>query len=413
MLPSSVVECQGAVRTRRDLTPVLADGAGASLSAASVLTILGSYLVDRRRGNSQSPRRTQDARRGLRIERLEDRLALSIVAGGTGDGNTTPPQDDPGFANVGIRGSGSAVYLGDGWVLTATHVGAGATLFNNTWYNPVANSAVQLANPPGNGYSATTDLTLYQIDGRPNLPSVLIGSAPPAVGWQVTMIGNGRDRLPSQAFWTSSWAPAASPAPYAGYIWAATQNIRWGTNVVSTVGIPSGVGANSETAFATQFTGNTQYDAQGTPGDSGGGVFHKDAAGNWNLAGLMFSTSSLSGQPWGISVYGNSTYSADLSVYRSQIYHTLALPGDPNFDGIVNNQDLGLIASHWMETGNIQGDTNGDHIVNAQDIAIVASNWFQTSGGGAGSGAALPEPSTLILAALGGLALLARRRWRA
>ena len=345
---------------------------------------------------------------------LTHQSSAVLIASGNGSGNTTAPADDFGFANVGVRGSGTAVYLGHGWVLTVMHVGAGATLFQNVWYDEVAGSAVQLANPPGVGYSPFSDLLLYKISASPNLPSLLISQSAPTVGWEVTMAGNGRGRSNSQeAYWTSSWTPATIPSPYAGHIWASTQSMRWGTNVISTVSIPTGVGSNSETAFATQFTGNTQYDAQGTPGDSGGGVFHKDAAGIWNLAGLMFSTSSLSGQPWGVSVYGNSTYSADLSVYRGQIYHTLALPGDPNFDGIVNNQDLGLIASHWMETGNIQGDTNGDHIVNAQDIAIVASNWFQTSGGGAGSGAALPEPSTLILAALGGLVLLARRRWRA
>ena len=70
--------------------------------------------------------------RHLRFEPLEERIALTIVAGGDGSQNTTAPADDPGFANIGIRGSGSAVYLGDGWVLTATHVGAGVTYLDLT-----------------------------------------------------------------------------------------------------------------------------------------------------------------------------------------------------------------------------------------------------------------------------------------
>ena len=95
-----------------------------------------------------------------------------IISTGDGSGNITAPADDPGFANVGIRGSGSAVYLGDGWVLTDAHVGAGSTYLNNVWYSQVAGSAVQLANPPGAGFSSTSDLLMYQIANPPNLPSV-------------------------------------------------------------------------------------------------------------------------------------------------------------------------------------------------------------------------------------------------
>src|SRR5580704_15894094 len=79
--------------------------------------------------------RPQQARRSLHFEQFEERLALSIVAGGDGTQNTTPPADDPGFANVGIRGSGSGIYLGNGWVLTAAHVGAGWVWFNGVEYN--------------------------------------------------------------------------------------------------------------------------------------------------------------------------------------------------------------------------------------------------------------------------------------
>ena len=257
------------------------------------------------------------------------RAALSIVAGGDGSQNTTPPADDPGFANVGIRGSGSDIYLGNGWVLTATHVVAGGTWLNNTWYDEVPNSAVQLTNPTGVAYTPNTDLTLFQVNGRPNLPSLSIESASPATGWNVIMIGNGRNRNPSEAYWTSSWLAASSPSPYAGYIWAATNNIRWGTNVISTVGVTEGVGANSETAFSTQFTGNTPSDAQGSSGDSGGGVFHKDANGQWQLAGVMFAINNLIGQPLGISVFGDVTYSADLSVYRSEILNIIGVNHAP------------------------------------------------------------------------------------
>ncbi|MBI2826487.1 MAG: Ig-like domain-containing protein, partial [Planctomycetia bacterium] len=276
------------------------------------------------RDGHRSPRRSPPRRRLLRVEPLEERAMLSIVAGGTGDGNTTAPPDDPGFANVGTRGSGTGIYLGNGWVLTANHVSAGGVLFNDVWYNAVAGTTVQLTNPAGAGWTQYTDLILYRIDASPGLPSLAIGSAPPAVGWNVTMIGHGRDRQPSEAYWTSAWAPSATPSTYDGYIWAATQSIRWGTNTIDTVNVPQGVQTNSELAFTTSFTANTPNEAQGASGDSGGAVFHKNAStGNWELVGVMFAISTYAGQPFGTSVFGNTTYIADLSVYRDQILQTV------------------------------------------------------------------------------------------
>jgi hypothetical protein len=111
----------------------------------------------------------------------------------------------------------------------------------------------------------------------------------------------------------------------------------------------------------------------------------------------------------------------DGSAVQVASYATPALPGDVNFDGIVNGQDIALIASDWLHMGvGIAGDANYDGIVNGQDIAVIASHWLDTAGssggggvaGGAGGGSAVPEPSTVVLAAVGGLALLACRQWR-
>jgi hypothetical protein len=89
------------------------------------------------------------------------------------------------------------------------------------------------------------------------------------------------------------------------------------------------------------------------------------------------------------------------------------LPGDVNFDRVVNGLDISLIAGHWLKTGaGVAGDANTDGVVNGLDINIVASHWLQTGGAGAGNGAAVPEPSTLGLAAFGALVLIAYRRRR-
>lgn len=94
--------------------------------------------------------------------------------------------------------------------------------------------------------------------------------------------------------------------------------------------------------------------------------------------------------------------------------------GDVNFDGIVNGQDIALMASQYLVVatlpGLIAGDANMDGIVNGQDIALVASNWLQFPSPGSAEAAAVPEPGTFALLslglALGGCAAIRRRRNR-
>jgi GDSL-like Lipase/Acylhydrolase family/PEP-CTERM motif len=111
------------------------------------------------------------------------------------------------------------------------------------------------------------------------------------------------------------------------------------------------------------------------------------------------------------------TPAGSTSFYNVQPFVLVPLPGDATGDGIVNGQDLSLMASHWLSTGtNVSGDANHDGIVNGQDMALAASNWLQAAAwysGASGSAANVPEPSTLVLAALAGLALLGYRCGRA
>ncbi len=96
-----------------------------------------------------------------------------------------------------------------------------------------------------------------------------------------------------------------------------------------------------------------------------------------------------------------------------------AVPGDNNGDGIVNSQDLALVASNWLQSGtrlSVVGDANGDGIVNSQDLALISSDWLQTPGSVSSSSliaAPVPEPSTYLMALCGGvIALIWRRRSR-
>ena len=80
-------------------------------------------------------------------------------------------------------------------------------------------------------------------------------------------------------------------------------------------------------------------------------------------------------------------------------------PGDVLFNGLVNIQDIELIAQNWLHTqadtsngSSLVGDANADGIVNFQDIEMVASHWGQTSPDVTfGSADSVPEPSTGLI----------------
>jgi hypothetical protein len=76
-----------------------------------------------------------------------------------------------------------------------------------------------------------------------------------------------------------------------------------------------------------------------------------------------------------------------------------ALPGDANYDGVVNWLDAAVLAAHWGDTGATwaTGDLNLDDVVNAGDASLLAANWSANS-----EGASAPEPCVWT-SLLGGL----------
>ena len=87
--------------------------------------------------------------------------------------------------------------------------------------------------------------------------------------------------------------------------------------------------------------------------------------------------------------------------------------GDADTDGDVDATDLATLGTNWDPTGTTKtwadGDFDGNGNVDASDLAMLGMNWDPT-GAGAGAAYLVPEPATLGLLLVGGLALLRRRK---
>lgn len=241
-----------------------------------------------------------------------------LIDSGTGTENASAPPDDPGWDNVGTRGTLSAVYVGNSYVLTAGHTGVGDVVLGGVTHQAVPGTEVTILNAD----LSFADLRLFSIHPVPNLPALPIATTQPAVGAEVVLIGHGRDRGAATSFDSNGPLP---PEPVGGYLWLATQSMRWGTNEVNSFTTVSLAGTTSS-AFSTLFDEvGTLHEATATSGDSGGAAF-LDTGSQWELAGIIFAISQFPGQPPSSSIYGNPTLIVDLSVYRTQIVDTIALP---------------------------------------------------------------------------------------
>lgn len=82
----------------------------------------------------------------------------------------------------------------------------------------------------------------------------------------------------------------------------------------------------------------------------------------------------------------------------------LVQPGDTNGDHTVDLADFGTLKDHFGQIGGRkEGDVSGNGRVDLADFGIVKANFGH-------AGAAVPEPSTFLLAGLAGVGLLALRR---
>jgi hypothetical protein len=356
----------------------------------------------------------------------------------------------------GATTGGSGVYLGDGWVLTASHVQGGndsgytfaiPKLDNgaDAVFHPVTASQRRLHHP-GAGWA---DLSVFRLqdDARlANLPKVQFGQTP-AVGTDVKVVGSGYNRAPALRTWqladpsnpdNTTWTEkTGQPNPglpntlRRGYSWDTSGFAkRWGDN--TTVTMPGG---ESSFAFTNPYNNTTTYlfgalfdqvdgDSQVAPGDSGGGVFVGNRLVGLNL--LLGDDSNGDGRPHlgqrpGTAVFGNVSFYAGLGTYVDELAAITGLhpsiDGDANLDGVVDESDLRLLNNN-LNTGTkwSQGDFNLDGIVNFGDFQILERSFgdvstFPVSAEGAAP-VGVPEPGGVAGVVVGAGALLARRRRR-
>lgn len=231
-----------------------------------------------------------------------------LVDTSTPQHNEQPPPDDPGWRNIGRRGQTTAIYLGDGWVLTARHSGLGPVELEGQAYQPVEDSEHWVSSPGG---GAQADLLLFRIEPAPDLPGLALRRRPVRRGEKTLLIGYGQGR-----------GDPAIGGP--GFRLDPRRGKRWGTNRVEATGIAIRGPLRTLThCFAMTFTsGDTAHEAQATVGDSGGAVFVPGRK-RWRLAGVMLSVAGQPGQAKNEVLYGNQTQAADLSAYAPEIQAVL------------------------------------------------------------------------------------------
>lgn len=274
--------------------------------------------------------------------------ANAVIVGGTlgtGNNNSDPAVLQSWLASNSYSSFGywdnlvsvndaSGVYLGynatsmTGWVLSAAHISpAGSITVAGSTYTVSQTYAV-----------GTTDLILYEIGGLgnpalPTLPTVPLASTLATAGEFTLMTGRG-----------------STPSTSAPYLWAGPGAMRWGTNRVEDVAIydldSDPIGTNLVTYVRTDFDASapnaTAYEAQGSAGDSGGGLFIY-RGGTWVLGGIAHFVDDPDEVPTNPSEHGDITAYSDVFTYRTLINNiTGTLIPEPSSAMLLAGGALGL-----------------------------------------------------------------------
>jgi len=263
-----------------------------------------------------------------------DALIINNVAGtgSTPAANLVAPTDDPGWNYVGRAGSnGTGIYIGNGWMLTATHVATNNTgLFNlnGVSYDGTGESVILR-----NSNNTNSDLRLYKLATDPGLPSITLSTTPLSELDDVVMIGTGRMRTGDAVNLNIDTGPGPDPQ-VKGYAWG-SRDKAWGTSQVSSSSFVFNSQGRDVTGFAMDFR-DLEGEASAAEFDSGSAVFHFNTdTGEWELAGVPLVVNNLLSD--GTNIYSHmgdnnpsfdptQTLAADLSFYAASIIATTGIP---------------------------------------------------------------------------------------
>ena len=363
-------------------------------------------------------------------------VRASVISGGEDAANLSAPADDPGWARVGrvgTSGNGSGVYLGSGWVLTANHVSDKMEFIvdgDTTYYrNGGEASGVRLHNAAD---TEDIDLYMFRVDvsvgNLAGLGDLQIASAVPSVNSQTVHMGTGEGQTSStKTKWYVDTTPPTwvwGTSPFAGwdmnkygYSWAgdSSRDTRWSYQDIHDRNYDfQDIGGHWMEGFTTDFEERSDY-SMVADNDSGSSLFVKNGS-VWELAGIAHAISTSKDQPSRTSMYGNLNLYSDLSAYSDQIGGVLAMPepipGDFDEDNDVDGVDFGIWQDNYPTASGATlgtGDADGDGDVDGVDFGIWQAS-YPTAATAPVAGSTIPEPTTLGLFLLGGLALLPRRR---
>ncbi|MGF1679046.1 MAG: trypsin-like serine protease [Candidatus Methylacidiphilales bacterium] len=265
--------------------------------------------------------------------------ALILLNQGNSDTSiTTDPGTGVPWKNVaqvmlGANPGGSAVYLGNQYILTADHVSHGGSFVIDGQSFTVDSTFNTGGYTNGVQQIAGADLKMVRLSSDPGL--VVSGLASINLNSHtvrdrsrdVVLIGYGQGR--------------GSEVAGQGWNWGTgTEDQRWGTNTTlsSTQNVTDGI--RTTEALRTQFDNNAiNTEAALTLNDSGGAMFYL-FGGQWYLSGIAFAVSNS-----GSSFYDrdlvmsgdqpDTNFFARISAYHSQISTALAVIPEPSSSSLL------------------------------------------------------------------------------
>lgn len=208
----------------------------------------------------------------------------------------------PYWKNVGQIDRSTGIYLGNGYVLTAAHVGAGPfRTADGKFYPPESGSEMSFKNFDG----TQADLCLFRIrvkstDPVARYPTVPLTTMPPHRGTPLILVAGG----------------AGAKQSGKCFPWSDDYRVRWGLNSIEKIySVPMPTSRFASFGFGTKFVKSGDH-CQAAPGDSGGAAFHfNPVAKRWELAGVIVAVDSR----FGAAEYGNQTYIADPALFRREL----------------------------------------------------------------------------------------------